>query len=66
MLNEYCAKDDDHENNEGSAGGVISLLEVCESDSTKNWAETTTEEEAAAAEYEQEVLSSKMVHPKLF
>merc|ERR1711972_1195928 len=52
VLKEYYAKDSAHGSAEGSAGGIISLIEVCESDFSKNLAEITSEEESAAAEYE--------------
>jgi hypothetical protein len=53
VLKEYYAKaDKSHSSSDGAAGGIISLLEVCESDFTKGLTEMTATEESAAAEYE--------------
>merc|ERR1719254_141800 len=52
VLKDYYAKDSAHGSAEGSAGGIISLIEVCESDFSKELAEITSEEESAVAEYE--------------
>merc|ERR1719356_292896 len=53
VLKEYYAKaDDSHGSADGAASGIISLLEVCESDFTKGLTEMTSTEETAAAEYE--------------
>lgn len=53
VLKEYYAKEDkSHEAAEGSASGIIGLLEVCESDFTKGLTEMTAQEETAAADYE--------------
>jgi len=53
ILNEYYAKDDkSHDSADGAASGIISLLEVCESDFSKSSAGITADEEAAAASYE--------------
>jgi len=52
VLNEYYAKDKSHESADGAGGGIIGLLEVCESDFTKGLTEMTAQEETAAAEYE--------------
>jgi hypothetical protein len=52
VLKEYYAKEDKSHSSEGSASGIIGLLEVCESDFTKGLTEMTAEEETAAAEYE--------------
>merc|ERR1719247_794081 len=52
VLKDYYAKADDHGSAEGSASGIIGLLEVCESDFTKGLTEMTATEETAAAEYE--------------
>merc|ERR1719221_1777332 len=52
VLKEYYAKDSAHGSAEGSASGIIALIETCESDFSKNLAEITSEEESAAAEYE--------------
>merc|ERR1719364_421802 len=53
VLREYYAKEDKaHEAAEGAGGGIISMLEVVESDFTKGLAELITTEEAAQAEYE--------------
>jgi len=54
VLRDYYAKSDKaHDAQEGSTG-VISLLEVCESDFSKGIAEMTTTEESAASLYDQE------------
>merc|ERR1711937_123400 len=52
VLREYYAKA--KSSSEGAAGGIVSLLEVCESDFSKSLAEMRTTEETAAAAYEQE------------
>merc|ERR1712045_645833 len=53
VLSDYYAQDGKaHGASEGAAGGIISLLEVVEADFSKNLAEITADEEAAAAEYE--------------
>merc|ERR1719253_1884181 len=53
VLKEYYAKaaDASHGAAEGAGSGVISLLEVCESDFTKGLTEMTAEEDSAAANY---------------
>merc|ERR1719277_1479109 len=51
-LKDYYAKADS--SSEGAAGGIVSLLEVCESDFSKTLAEMRATEESAAAAYEQE------------
>jgi len=51
-LNDYYGKADKaHQSSDGAANGIISLLEVCEADFSKNLAEITSDEERAAAEY---------------
>jgi len=53
VLSEYYAKDDKaHDAADGAGSGIISLLEVCEADFSKNLAEITTDEEMAVAEHE--------------
>jgi len=52
VLKDYYAKADKaHGAAEGAGSGIISLLEVCESDFTKGLTEMTAEEETAASEY---------------
>jgi len=46
--------------NQGAAGGIVSLLEVCESDFSKGLAEAVAVEEDAAANYEAETKSNDM------
>merc|ERR1712194_599963 len=51
VLNEYYAKEDkSHDAADGAGSGIISLLEVCEADFSKNLAQVTTDEEMAVAE----------------
>jgi len=52
VLKEYYAKNADHEVASGSARGILSLLEVVESDITKTLAGLTTDEDTAVSEYE--------------
>merc|ERR1719454_258950 len=51
-LKDYYAKADS--SSEGAAGGIVSLLEVCESDFSKTLAELKATEESAASEYDKE------------
>merc|ERR1719335_1422582 len=53
VLKEYYAKaDKSHDAAEGAGSGIISLLEVCESDFTKGLTEMTADEETAVADYD--------------
>jgi len=53
VLNEYYAKEDKaHASADGAGGGIIGLLEVCESDFTKGLAEMTAAEQTAVSEYD--------------
>merc|ERR1719386_26069 len=52
VLNDYYAKDAAHGSAGGAGGGIIGLLEVCESDFSKGLAEMTATEETAAKEYD--------------
>merc|ERR1719215_1114469 len=55
VLRDYCANDDKaHEEAQGAGQGIIGLLEVIESDFTKNLAEMISTEEAAAASYDKQ------------
>merc|ERR1719258_860618 len=48
VLNEYYAKADKaHSSSDGASSGIIGLLEVCESDFSKNLAEMNAAEESA-------------------
>merc|ERR1711972_340546 len=60
VLKEYYAKDASHDSAGGSASGIIGLIEVCESDFSKNLAEITAEEESAVAEYTAETKSNEI------
>jgi len=54
ILNDYYATDGKaHVAAEGASSGIISLLEVCEADFSKNLAQITSDEEVAAMEYDQ-------------
>jgi len=65
VLRDYYAQSDgeeaDHKTAEGSASGIIGLLEVAESDFTKGIAEMTAQEESAAAAYEKETKENEIV-----
>merc|ERR1740121_1460782 len=53
ILKDYYAKEDKaHDANDGAAGGIIGMLEVCLSHFTKGLAEITAAEDAAQSEYE--------------
>jgi chromosome segregation ATPase len=55
ILRDYYASDGKaHSAAEGSSSGIIGLLEVIESDFSKNLAEMISTEEAAASEYEEQ------------
>jgi len=49
-----------HEKSSGSGTAVIGFLEVIESDFAKNLAEVTTEEDAAAVQYQRTLLENKV------
>merc|ERR1719221_908459 len=53
ILNKYYAKDKAHVAADGAGSSIIGLLEVIESDFSKNLAEIISTEEAAVQEYEE-------------
>merc|ERR1740121_2547257 len=54
ILNEYYGSADKaHEAAAGAGSSIISLLEVCEADFSKNLAQITSDEELAASQHEQ-------------
>merc|ERR1719213_541958 len=57
-LKDYYAKADS--SSEGAAGGIVSLLEVCESDFSKELAELKATEESAATEYDKETKENEI------
>jgi len=59
VLKEYYAKGDSASGG-GAGGGIIGLLEVVESDFSKNLAEITSEEETAAADYESQTEANEV------
>jgi septal ring factor EnvC (AmiA/AmiB activator) len=59
VLRDYYAKNADS-SGQGAAGGIVSLLEVCESDFSKGLAEVITVEEDAAAAYDVETKDNAM------
>jgi len=60
VLREYYSGDASHEAAAGAGGGIIGLLEVCESDFSKGLAEMVATEEAAVAEYTQEMKDNEL------
>jgi len=52
VLRDYYAKDAEHGSAGGAGNGIVSMLEVVESDFTKGLAEMETAESSASAEYE--------------
>lgn len=60
VLKDYYSTDAAHGAASGAGGGIISLLEVCESDMTKMLAALVTEEETAAAEYDRMTKSNEI------
>jgi chromosome segregation ATPase len=61
VLNEYYAKEDkSHNAAEGAGSSVIGLLEVCEADFSKDLAQTTSDEESAVAQYEQQTKENEI------
>merc|ERR1719356_382292 len=55
VLNEYYAKEGkSHSSADGAGASIIGLLEVCESDFSKDLAEIESAEETAAADYDKE------------
>merc|ERR1719230_1845394 len=59
VLRDYYAKA--NSSSEGAAGGILSLLEVCESDFSKNLAEMRATEESSAAEYEKQTKENEIL-----
>jgi len=51
VLRDYYAQDSDHDTADGAAGGIVGMLEVVESDFTKDLSEMTVAEQTSAAEY---------------
>merc|ERR1719413_161473 len=61
VLNEYYAKEDKaHDAADGAGSGIISLLEVCEADFSKNLAQITSDEDVAVAAYEKETKENEI------
>jgi len=60
VLRDYYAKDSAHSSADGAGGGIIGLLEVCESDFTKGLAEMNSAEQTAASEYEKTSQENKI------
>jgi len=59
-LTDYYAKSADHASSDGAGSSIISMLEVAESDFTKDLAEKVSTEESAAVEYENETKENEL------
>merc|ERR1719356_101136 len=60
VLRDYYAKDKAHASDEGGGGGVIGLLEVCESDFSNGLIEMTSTEDAAQAAYDKQTKENEI------
>jgi len=60
VLNDYYSKNAAHGSSGGSSTGIIGLLEVCESDFSKELAEITEAEDTAQHAYEQETKENEI------
>jgi len=62
ILRDYygASADSSHETSDGAAGGIVSLLEVCESNFSRGLAEVVAVEEAAQREYDAETQEMKL------
>jgi len=61
VLRDYYAKDDKaHDSADGSSSGIVSMLEVVESDFTKGLSEMTVAEQTSAADYDKESKSNSI------
>jgi len=61
VLRDYYAKEDKaHSSSDGASSGIVGLLEVCESDFSKNLAEVISVEESAVASYETETKENEI------
>merc|ERR1719468_1453101 len=60
ILNEYYASDKAHDAAEGTGESIIGLLEVVESDFTKDLAEIVATEQAAASTYDRETKDNEI------
>merc|ERR1719221_1793592 len=56
----YGSAEKSHDSAEGAGGGIIDLLEVCESDYEKEIAQMDAEEDTAAAAYETETKQAEI------
>jgi hypothetical protein len=60
VLRDYYAKDAAHDSAEGAGGGIVSMLEVVESDFTKTLSELTVGEDSSQREYDKETQGNKI------
>jgi hypothetical protein len=60
VLRDYYAGDKSHAAAEGAGAGIIGLLEVCESDFSKNLSEIISTEETAQADYDRETKENQV------
>merc|ERR1719215_2321073 len=60
VLRDYYAGDKAHSSADGAGSGIIGLLEVCESDFSKDLAEINTAEQTAQAAYDRETKDNEV------